>query len=73
MWWSGKSAQNVIFNIRNHNERKNKLLLPEKVFDNNVQIFDASPFIITKFVKTHRVEIQHIDYDGFYFVGHYYG
>ena len=38
-----------------------------------VSVFDASPFIITKFSKQGRFKIQHSRFDNFHFTGFYQG
>ena len=47
--------------------------MSSKSNSDSVNIFDASPFIITKFLSKHRIEIQHLKYDKFYLTAHYFG
>ena len=60
------------FNTRNENENKNKI--PKIIHSSEkVVIYDAYPFIISKFPEKYRFKVEHSRFDNFHLNGLYHG
>ena len=65
-------VQNV--NIRDETDLYNKKLeMPEHKLSDDVVVYDASPFIVTKFLRQNKYNVQHAKYDYWNLDVHYFG